>query len=1216
MSEVRLRQTTHRGSVLASGLAIETRLVPESTARRRILELSSTALRVFRAETLLIVLFRNPVRMDCMKAMGTPLVRQGRHLSSAPLEADERKALPLSLDAVVLVVGGNAVTLSLDDLAPEDISSWIDVSAFLIIADVYPLGEVISKPKAAATDAKVDVRQSLGATPLTDGARNLAQSLARGGSPSNARGGLGSSMAAAISGFLSGLLHFIKTAVQRVRFRSRSTSPSRELAVVSNAGRPGGSWFSRVQSALSHLAARALLWSRLAPFVGRRHAEYLARMLEMFDSNHLEDALRHAIPLSSELEAAFRPPPLRTPSPRSDLAIVPGRAAASTSIGLGADLLDELRQRYRRAFERLAERGDPGDIEKAAFVLAELLNANEEAVSFLEQHKRFKLAAEIAEARKLPPGLVIRLWFLAGERARAIRIARQTGAFGDAVVRLERTHKEEAQALRLFWADRLASGGAYAAAVDAVWPVADARNLALTWLDRAIDVGGVTGARMLARKARLVPTEFSEIRDGVLHLLQDPYAELPVLQALGQELANGEATPETRVLAGAIARRLLRNADDRDVDRLVQHLLDVSGDAALRADVRTSPSVSDPKRSRRERIWVRAFACTHEGKGRTINEDACVISFLATGSESKRVGAIDDNAKTKGIVLAVFDGLCDWDAESSADGASRMAADTVVTLLQSEFSTCGADPGQWARSLAVSLEQANRRLYEAGVASPSHRGIGSAATVATLCGDKLFVAQLGHTRAYVLRGNTLVQVTRDHNFLAAHIAKMREEGTPLTQEQIDEFPHKNVVTRTMGTSENVAADISQVELEDGDVILLCTDGLWSVVNEAQLEKILLENHTPQVACDVLLSTALEAGAPDNISIVVARVEGKELPRAGRTIVYSPFVPPAIDGRNIQSAAPLTSRLHPVEIRRGGTDCGTMEVLDAAELPDGRMLVALGEIGVWLLSREGNVLTRFAEPASRLVISDHGDRAILVAPRGEACRVARLDLVTKRVRRWCDARFDQFAPDFDGLTWFVARGDTVYAIDATADPWEHQWKVEERGGTVRALQRNTETVCIWFAHKRTNGEMWTFALPSLTLRQRQRIENGDARFLMGATSSGATFAGWSAQSEKGRIAQAFVRGSWKDLPITTAAVPDGPYVTDEWMAFPVVGREGTTIHLFDSDACLERMRIDLDGALRNAGVRFQGQHLLVFDERGRVLVVSLRSGAVIREHRIS
>lgn len=76
MTTIRVRQTIHRGSVLASGLAIDTRLVSETTARRRVLELSSTVLRLFRVETQLVLIFRQPIRTSCVEAMGAPLVRQ------------------------------------------------------------------------------------------------------------------------------------------------------------------------------------------------------------------------------------------------------------------------------------------------------------------------------------------------------------------------------------------------------------------------------------------------------------------------------------------------------------------------------------------------------------------------------------------------------------------------------------------------------------------------------------------------------------------------------------------------------------------------------------------------------------------------------------------------------------------------------------------------------------------------------------------------------------------------------------------------------------------------------------------------------------------------------------------------------------------------------------------------------------------------------------
>ena len=174
-------------------------------------------------------------------------------------------------------------------------------------------------------------------------------------------------------------------------------------------------------------------------------------------------------------------------------------------MSFSSDIYAALKARYRRAFERLR---DQGDFEKAAFVLAELLHADEEAVSFLEKHDKLRLAAELAEARNLPAGLVIRQWFLAGEPARAVRLARKSGAFADAVVRLGATHPEYARTLRLLWAEALAAAGAYPAAVDVVWQLPADRPLAYPWIDRAIEIGGVAGAAMLVRKARAVPGGF------------------------------------------------------------------------------------------------------------------------------------------------------------------------------------------------------------------------------------------------------------------------------------------------------------------------------------------------------------------------------------------------------------------------------------------------------------------------------------------------------------------------------------------------------------------------------------------------------------------------------------------------------------------------------------------------------------------------------------
>ncbi len=1213
MTTVQPRRTAHRGSVLASGLAIDTRLIPEQEARGRLLQLSPLGIDGFRVGPFLILRFREAVRFDCAGSVGAPLVRYGWLLSSAPLDRDERTILEPFGEAVVLAAGGFASATRLDDEVREDISVWVDASEFLIVDNLRPLGGVISEPRAQFMAVAADVRLPLGVAALKQEAVEIVQSLIRRGSEGSAQAGAAPVGLSWLGRAMGGLSQFIVAALRRrTKVGRAGSSQSRALAVVPSPEIKNGSWLSRTRAAFKHFAARALLSSKLGRLVGRRHAEYLGRMLEMFDENDLDNALRHAIPLSAELESALRPAALSVPFARTDLSIVPNRGPAATSLSLGGDLFEELRQRYRRAFERLTARGD---IEKAAFVLAELLNANEEAVSFLERHGRLRLAAEVAEARHLPPGLVIRQWFLAGDRGRAIAVARRTGAFADAVVRLESSHKDEGRALRLLWADSLASGGAYAAAVDAVWPIETARNLALAWLERAIEIGGPTGARMLARKVRLLPGKFSDLRNQSLKLLRDEGEDfLAVGQAFGQELLTGEMTDETRVLAKAAARTLLRSAEDKEVDRLVHRLLDASGDAVFRADVRAS--VSQNRRVRpRGRIHVRAFACTDKGKKRSKNEDACIATLLnAPGSPQKNMH-VDGDAAAKGVVLGVFDGDSGWEDDPAGDVASSMAAQIVADWLRSEFAASGSDPGQWARCLAVSLEQASQKIFQDAAAT--HRGMTCGATVASFSGSTLFLGQVGRTRGYVLRGEKLVQVTRDHSLLNDYLASSVAQGKTLTQKEMEEFPHQHVITRSLGTAEQVSVDLSRVELQEGDVILLCTGGLSSIVNDEAIRKTLLERPNPQVACNALLAMARKAGAPDNIGIVVARVEGKGLRSSQPSpLVFQLFEPPTIDGREVHGPAPLRSMTKPVEVRRLAGDKGAISILDAAELPDGRMLVALGELGVWLISRDGKVIARFSEPTSRIVISDLGDRAILLAPRGETFRVSRLDLISKRVQPWCDARFDQFASDFDGSTWFVSRGDTLYAIDAISARWEQLWKVDERGTSVSSIRRDDKTASAWFARPGPSSEVWTFELPSLTLRHRKVIEKDEVPFLVGAISPSGTFVGWQGQPEQSTSARIHLHGAWKTLPIATASLPEAPYVTDSWIVVRVVEQEGTMIHVIDSPGLQERARIGLEGSLRNVGVRIQGERLVVFDGCGRVAVLSLKTGAVMREHRVA
>jgi hypothetical protein len=349
--------------------------------------------------------------------------------------------------------------------------------------------------------------------------------------------------------------------------------------------------------------------------------------------------------------------------------------------------------------------------------------------------------------------------------------------------------------------------------------------------------------------------------------------------------------------------------------------------------------------------------------------------------------------------------------------------------------------------------------------------------------------------------------------------------------------------------------------------------------------------------------------------------------------------------------PLRERTDPVRILRAATDRGAAPVQDAAETADGRLLVAIGEAGALLLSRSGGIVARFAEPASRIVMSDNGDRAILLARRGENFRMSRLDLTARRSQPWRDARFDEFAPDFDGLTWFVACDGALFAIDATDREWRRLWKVSEDDTVMGQIRRNASSLSFrvrWAQDgrgpaKAVRSEVWTYDLPSLILRRREAVTPEDGLILSLGLSADGALAGWKVgspssepsgasdnpllmreMSATGRIR--LPGEAWVELPLTAQSSPGAPCLAEGWAAMPDLHAHGATIHFVDITSLPRRGAggpprhgvravIDLDNA-GSVGVRIQGSRALLFDQCGRVLVVSLETGAVLREHRIT
>lgn len=1138
---VRLRRPAHRGSVLASGLVVDARVVGEETARARVLTVADGGADVHRVGTAFVVRFATPMRLVAEEALGAPLVRFGRVESTAPLDADETRALEgiVGPESVVLVVGGiaSAVTLRTDDRV--DVAAWIDVGSFTLEDDVTSLGTAPPSPTTAVERIEVDV----------------AGALAVGGADAATKAVI-AELEKPEAGAAS-LLARIAFAVERLLRWLVGSAPD------------NGGTHARAESWVRRTLARLLVWSRLATILSRRHTAYLQRTLDMFAKGDFDEALRHAVPLSDGVSRRLRM--LGSLRPRADLAIQ-STSRVDGAVGFGGGVFEHLRMTYRRAFDALVARGD---IERAAFVLAELLRANEEAVLFLERNGRLDLAARLAEGRKLAPGIVVGQWFLAGDTARAIRIARQTGAFADAVLRLERRRRAEADVLRLSWANELAESGAYAAAVDAAWKLPSARGLVDVWIDQCLALGGEVGARMLVRKAIVRPDCFDEVRARADDLVA--CADVPALRGMGNELelTTQESSPATRSLAHMAGRELLASATDDDV-ALALRLIEAAGDTILAADARAAKAKAKP---------------------RSIEAD--VYGATGTGTKSRdKVGYIGVGFGGT-TLLGTVNGMSGLDASAVAESLPS----AVNALLPT---TARGDVRAVAAAIRSALDAVQRRIRgsrDADDWSPP----GGSVTLAMQTGRALLVAQLGDTRGYVLRDGTLVQVTREHTLRQRWIDEGATSPDPERQ-----APH--VLVRAIEQDGSVACDFWSLDLHANDVVLLCNRGFYSVVDDLAIAPI-LQSNAPRAACDALLALARERGATDDFAVVVATFRGGSLGSSIGQPIRALAIEPAAP-----SPAPSTM------LHRHTADAGALTVRDAAELPDGRLLVALGELGVRLVSREGKTLAQFAEPTERLVLSDHGDRAILVARRGEVCRLGLLDLVTRRVRPWSDARIDSFASRFDGSTWLVSSEDALFAIDARSSGWEHLWQYTNGEGKIWGELVSTPTAfCVSFSDSPTTpSTLSVFESQGAEAVLRRRLRFEPPPLVRMAVAERGTVAAW--RSEDDRSVACWRRGEeMKDLELTIGPSEHAGEVwaTEQECAFVVHHEEGLRIHVFGADGGA-RTVLKLDGA-RSATLRFpmgprvtdspRSGNLVVSDARGRVIVLS-PDMAVVRELRIS
>ena len=166
------------------------------------------------------------------------------------------------------------------------------------------------------------------------------------------------------------------------------------------------------------------------------------------------------------------------------------------------------------------------------------------------------------------------------------------------------------------------------------------------------------------------------------------------------------------------------------------------------------------------------------------------------------------------------------------------------------------------------VRQANRAIYRAANEDLSRSGMGTTLTFLYFMQGHVMLAHVGDSRCYLMRGGEVYQITKDHSLVAELVRKGE-----ITEEEAKDHPYRNIITRALGTDDTVAVDAQDVDTRPGDVFLLCTDGLSNYLETSEIRGILAES-PPQEACERLVDLALDRGGRDNITVVVARLEGE------------------------------------------------------------------------------------------------------------------------------------------------------------------------------------------------------------------------------------------------------------------------------------------------------------------------------------------------------
>ena len=224
------------------------------------------------------------------------------------------------------------------------------------------------------------------------------------------------------------------------------------------------------------------------------------------------------------------------------------------------------------------------------------------------------------------------------------------------------------------------------------------------------------------------------------------------------------------------------------------------------------------------------------------------------------VGCVRDHNEDSLVVapplFAVADGM---GGHAAGEVASEIAVNVLAELAPKDLD--GA-------ALEHAVEEANHEIIRAARDGRGREGMGTTLTACMLENERLIIAQVGDSRAYLLHHGKLQQLTRDHSLMADMI-----EAGQLTPEEARHHPQRSVITRALGSDPNTRPDMYEINVETGDRLLVCSDGLSSMIEDEQIEAVMRRVPDPQRCASQLVNEAIAAGGHDNVTVIVSNVTG-------------------------------------------------------------------------------------------------------------------------------------------------------------------------------------------------------------------------------------------------------------------------------------------------------------------------------------------------------